>query len=571
MRNLFVHFLLQSMMLLSSPALALQHGSSQPPIDESTRFQQLLVRGMTQSFLGNTDKAIAIYERALLLSPTSSTVNSSLSEAYEKLEQYDQAIYYARLARDSDPDRIYYHKQLATLFVKTQDIDNAEQVLKNTLSIFPENVEVLEDLARLQYSNNRLDDALANYRLLETRLGSQQRITYRLLQIYTKMQDAEGVEKTLLKLDGMVANSTAIKRDLSELYEKSGRPTDAIRILEDALRIDSTDVATIAPLARLYETAGEPERAKSLWGNALDNRQAPEDLVEQATQLYTQQGHNANQSDVVVSLLERALEENPNLEAGLILLGNIRFEEKNYEEAGDLLYRAVQLNPRNQDVWLQAAAAYLRLKKPARAAEIADEALLLFPGQLPLLRVAAYGYMDAYNNRNAIARFNEFYALIQDKEGHQQEIRDILPALGLLYSRTQNDAMADSIYSLALNNFPDHPVVLNNYAFLLAERSEKLENALEYAQKAVELDASNASYMDTLGWVYYKMERLKDAETWIQRAIATGKASAATYEHLGDIQVRQGRSKEAIASWNKSLELNPKNQQLIQKLNNNED
>ncbi len=269
-------------------------------------------------------------------------------------------------------------------------------------------------------------------------------------------------------------------------------------------------------------------------------------------------------------LLEKALAKNPELEEALILLGTIRFEENEYEEAGGLLYRAVSVNPRNQDIWLQAAAAFMHLGDPQRAADIADEALLLFPGQIPLLRIAAYGYLDAYQNERAIQRFNEFYALLGDEPSRRDERVEILAALGLLYARTSRPAASDSVYTLALNVHPDHATVLNNYAFNLAVRGERFEEALRYAQRAVELDPANAAYLDTLGWVYYKMGRLDDAEEWIRKSIGTGQASAAAYEHLGDIQVKQGKPEEATASWSKSLELDPDNRQLIEKLKNNE-
>ena len=526
---------------------------------------------MTQSFLGYPEDAIALYQQALQIFPTSPTINSLLAEAYETTENLQQAVYYAEQARSFDPDQTTYHQHLVELYTKLGDSNRAEATLLAMQSAFPNSNWPLEELARIQFDSNRLDEALATYRLLEQRTGPQPLISQRILQIYSQKNDFEGVESTLLELDRMSPDNPAVKRLLSEVYANTGRLPEAIRILEDALDTNSSDLETVAALAQLYQKSGDETKAQALWQNILVMDGSPEQMVEQASRLFEQSENLIDQRQAITALLNRALDANPDLEAALLLLGQIRFEDEEYESAGELLFKAVSINARNQNAWLQSATAFLRAGQPKRAAEIADEALLLFPGQLNLIRVAAYGSMDAYENAQAIRYFDDYYQLIENEPSYTREAGEILAALGLLYTRIADHEAADSTYTLALEHAPDHAVVLNNYAYSLAERNESLEKALDLAERAVKLDPSNPSYLDTLGWVHFKMNRLQDAELWIQKAVGSGEATAATYEHLGDIQARLGKSEAARTSWNKSLEMNPANQRLKQKLEANDE
>jgi predicted Zn-dependent protease len=71
----------------------------------------------------------------------------------------------------------------------------------------------------------------------------------------------------------------------------------------------------------------------------------------------------------------------------------------------------------------------------------------------------------------------------------------------------------------------------------------------------VELDPENGAYLDSLGWLYYRMNRLDDAEHALVRALAkTGVSQDPTvHDHLGDVYLKLGKTKEAITQWQASV------------------
>lgn len=532
--------------------------------------EKLMVQAMTKSFLGYHEDAIKIFLRALEVAPGSAEINAAIANEYRLAEDFSTAVYYASRAKDLLPKEPRYHHELARLMIEQDDIAGAETILADMVVQFPNHDEALEDLAYLHYSTGQFDKALDSYQRLEERLGPQQHISYRLLQIHYERSDIGGMEASLLALEKQDPTNAAIKRNLADLYAQQNRQEEALAVLQEAFAQDSSDVETVVALAQLYDQIGNSTQSDAFWSRAMQTSGSPEDAFLRATHLYNRDEDHEATLDVVIRLLEYAIEMDPSYTEALVLLGTIWFEEEQFESAGELLYQAVQINPRNPDVWLQAAAAYLRINQPKRAADIADEGLLLFPGQIPLLRVAAYGYMDAYENKQSIRRFEEFYNLVKSDIKQEREQSEILSALGLLFARIKDYPTSDSTYAMAIALSPDNAIVLNNLAYSLAEREIELEKALDYAKRAVAIESNNASFMDTLGWVYYKLSNLKKAEEWIGKAIQAGARSAVTYEHLGDIQVKLGKPEAALSSWNKSLELNPQNPLLMEKIKRNE-
>src|SRR4029453_18888114 len=63
----------------------------------------------------------------------------------------------------------------------------------------------------------------------------------------------------------------------------------------------------------------------------------------------------------------------------------------------------------------------------------------------------------------------------------------------------------------ALAHDPENPTALNFLGYLLADHNLKLDEAAGLIQKALQRDPDNGAYLDSLGWVYYRLGRLTEA------------------------------------------------------------
>ena len=101
---------------------------------------------------------------------------------------------------------------------------------------------------------------------------------------------------------------------------------------------------------------------------------------------------------------------------------------------------------------------------------------------------------------------------------------------------------------------PNYPEALNYLGYMLADHGVKLEKARELIEKAVKIEPKSTTYMDSLGWVLYRLKKPKEALERIQEAIRLSEQADATiYDHLGDIYAELKEPDKALEAWRKSL------------------
>jgi Flp pilus assembly protein TadD len=93
---------------------------------------------------------------------------------------------------------------------------------------------------------------------------------------------------------------------------------------------------------------------------------------------------------------------------------------------------------------------------------------------------------------------------------------------------------------------------LNNLGYFLLQRGERFSEALEMIERAVRVDPTNASYLDSLGWAYFKVGKNDEALKTLREAARLDPTSAAAHEHIGDVLQKMGKAAEARESWLKA-------------------
>lgn len=100
---------------------------------------------------------------------------------------------------------------------------------------------------------------------------------------------------------------------------------------------------------------------------------------------------------------------------------------------------------------------------------------------------------------------------------------------------------------------PRNPIALNNLGYFLIERNERLDEAVKLVQQAIEIDPENPSYLDSLGWGYFKTGKLDLAEQNLKKALKIDPFSATMLDHLGDVYQKQGNIELAKQFWQRAL------------------
>ena len=129
---------------------------------------------------------------------------------------------------------------------------------------------------------------------------------------------------------------------------------------------------------------------------------------------------------------------------------------------------------------------------------------------------------------------------------------------------------SDELYTklIALNDRDAQ--AYNNFAYSLVERDEDLEYALTLAEKAIQISPDVSAYLDTIGWIYYKLSEFEKAKDFIAQALIYDDSSAVILEHYGDVLISVEEIDEALIFYNKALLLDEDNEQLQTKISSYE-
>ncbi len=105
---------------------------------------------------------------------------------------------------------------------------------------------------------------------------------------------------------------------------------------------------------------------------------------------------------------------------------------------------------------------------------------------------------------------------------------------------------------------PEHAHAYNALGYALLERNVRLDEAMKLVEKAYQLDPDDAAIMDSMGWGYYLLGKLDKSEEFMRRAYAAF-PDPEVAAHLGEVLWKKGSLKEAQATWQDNLKLNPDN------------
>ncbi len=124
--------------------------------------------------------------------------------------------------------------------------------------------------------------------------------------------------------------------------------------------------------------------------------------------------------------------------------------------------------------------------------------------------------------------------------------------VGLL-EKTGRIADAEKALRDLLARDPLDANALNSLGYLLADHGQRLDEAVDLVQRALKIEPSNPSFLDSLGWAYFRQGKLDLADAPLTQAAGQLPESSTVHDHLGDLRVRQERYADAAAAFERSL------------------
>lgn len=267
-------------------------------------------------------------------------------------------------------------------------------------------------------------------------------------------------------------------------------------------------------------------------------------------------------AEPLVKILVKVHPDNPNAFA---VKGDFYLQKQDYDEALSAFTTAKSLDEKLDIVWENILQIQVGTGKYAEAQKDGEQAVSLFPQNSILQLYTGYAYLLEKKYEKARPHLEE--ALNYADPQKQDLMIEIYSALGDLYNAIDMPEVSNVAYEEALKLDGENTYVLNNYAYYLSLRKEKLEKAEEMAKKANELHPSNASFEDTYAWVLFQQNKYEEALEWINQAIGNSiDPSSTLLEHKGDILSMVGQKKEAVKFWKLARKSALKEKQSVEKI-----
>jgi tetratricopeptide (TPR) repeat protein len=252
-------------------------------------------------------------------------------------------------------------------------------------------------------------------------------------------------------------------------------------------------------------------------------------------------------TDRALSTFERAQRASPGDPTVEFSLIEAQLAAGRYAEAAALARKMRASQPANQHL--------LRLEAEAlRQSGRGDEGTVLLADAIAGRPDDVAGYTALAEFEAARARYDAALAvLVRAAEKFPGDLAVSFVA-GSVYERQRRFADAERKFRDVLAKDPLHAPALNYLGYMLADRGERLDEAVGYIKRALAADPYNGAYLDSLGWAYFRQNKLDLAEETLSKAAAQRSRDSAIQDHYGDLLFKLGRYQDAVSVWQRALD-----------------
>jgi len=348
-------------------------------------------------------------------------------------------------------------------------------------------------------------------------------------------------------------DNVELRSMLAGAYQRAGRTSEAISILDRGMQEKSSETKY-----KLLITKGEILVAERRVDEAIASYRAALAIV------------NPNDALVGLNKLVGALNLAGRFEEALSVLATFRKSAADESASGvnaatlDLLTSLGRLSeaeilvkelrtkePKNKD-WLRRQATLLAIVGKT------DDAVRLIGGERPSSSLSDI-VSDAMFLSNLLSNaglHRESLALLEKTKQDVSKDADMLHFVNLTIAGAEFKA-GDSESAIRhlreeIGKRPESPQLQNNLGYFLAETGRDLGEAEALVLSALRIDPENPSYLDSLGWIYFKQARGPALE-YLKRSEAISPLSAVTLYHLGECLRSNGDEMAAQRYFEKAL------------------
>lgn len=349
--------------------------------------------------------------------------------------------------------------------------------------------------------------------------------------------------------------------DLAAIYQITGKNQNAIDMYEKALSIDPAPTAVYIALSSLYAMSNQQDEAIATLERGVTLAEEPAIVIDFARQ----QARRLFLSGALIRAtpffeLVTRHEAQTRAVAGF-LLSSLYLAQERVADAITILSDTVKLPDATPEMFVRLIGLLFDSGSSDEATEILNKATGRFPNAVIFPFMLGGLYADTGQNLEAITAYQDAAELAQSlSESESTAAREstippeeIYIYMAAIHERLGQSTKAQEIVQQGLELNPDHHPSMNFLAYTWAEANTNITEALQLSQRSLELDPDNGAYLDTLGWIYFRLEQWDQARDYLQRALDIAGPDYEIYLHLGDLHEATEDISQAIEYWKLSV------------------
>jgi tetratricopeptide (TPR) repeat protein len=528
-------------------------------------FEYLFIEGLKQKMIGSPDNAIQYFNSCLDIMPNSAAVLYELANIHYMKNDYTSAKLLLERAIDINPENKWYKLLLAQILQNNQQYLEASKIYQELIKTHPDNINFYYLNALLLSSGGQYDEAIKAYNQLEEKTGFNEQISMARQQLYRQA----GKDKEAYKeIEKMIEHDPSVPEYyglLADMYKEDGEMNKALEYYNKVLEIEPGNGFVHFSLATFYIQNKKPEKA---FTHAKQGFQNPDIEIETKIQLYlmlaTAPKEQNFSDEEILELVDIISQVHPDDPRSYSIKADFFIQRNQLSEAKDYLIKALDVDPNSYPLWEQLIILDNQTGDYESMGKHSKKTIELFPTQpLPyVLNAVANIQLEAYEKALEALETGQTYLVDNKKLEAQFELYK-----AEAYYNLNKHSEAFEAFEKVIEIEPDNYMAMNNYAYYLSLKGEKLDRAEMLSSEVVKANPNNPTYLDTHAWVLFKKQEFRLAKFYMETAMKNGgNENAVVVEHYGDILYHLGETEKAIKNWEKSAEMGNGSKTLHQKI-----
>ncbi len=328
-----------------------------------------------------------------------------------KLNEIENTITYANMAKELDCENDIYDFIIGTAYMKNKEFEKALPYLFNAVEKSPGNISTLNSLGTCYMALNNIEEAIKTYnKVIELKptsaiayfnIGSafqiqqNHELACEYLQKAVNLEDDENYiaalamsEIKLGRYENALKNYKNLalscptkdnyKYNMATCYEALGDYQTAITVLEQLIYVNPKFILPAQKLASLYIKTNQLIKAKEIYDNILLKNKVTADILHQ----YAILSSSLCDTDTAEKMLKKVIRMNPEIAKAHKDLGIIYLNKRLFDYAEDEFKTALKLAPNDFEIIFEYGNYLYSISKNNEADHFYGEALEVEPNNV---------------------------------------------------------------------------------------------------------------------------------------------------------------------------------------------